>query len=364
MTFGAHIEKNIVDMFQQKHHAGDNVEATVTLVHQEMKGAVKSRNKIRDTILYWLMHGITPAQRPEAGKRGRRVIQTHREMIKKAVDSNAALYLDEIADYLEVHAEVTYSLASISRALKKMNYVRRVLRTRASQRDMVRHARCRARLRQYNPRQLLFIDETHQDDRQARRLRGWAEKGRVPTVFEPLNGNRYTVIAACNLWGFETRACEIIQLKPHVGVGGARFAQWVRTHLVPVLGSYIAGERNSVVVMDNASVHKGELSEVLRLIRGAGAVVEWLSPYSPDLNPIEEGFSKVKGGCRRLRYLYIANPKVCIATALGRVTASDMHGYFRHSGLDVPDLRLLEQQRQMAAAAAVVVAVANKRRKL
>ena len=103
---------------------------------------------------------------------------------------------------------------------------------------------------------------------------------------------------------------------------------------------------------------------MLRLIRGAGAVVEWLSPYSPDLNPIEEGFSKVKGGCRRLRYLYIANPKVCIATALGRVTASDMHGYFRHSGLDVPDLRLLEQQRQMAAAAAVVVAVANKRRKL
>jgi len=362
MAFGTHVEKNVVELFQ-KMHEGSDVYATVLRVHNKVNSIIKSRNTVKCIIEYWLMHGITPAQRDEAGKRARkRIVGEHKKFIKEAVDTNAALYLDEISDYVKELTDIEYSDVAILRSLRAMGYVHRVLRVRAAQRDVVRHARCLARLRQYNPRQLLFVDETHQDDRQSRRRRGWAQRGLVPTVFEPLNGNRYTVIAACNLWGYEMDACETIKLKPHVGVDGARFVQWVRSHLLQVLGRYVWGERNSVVVLDNSSVHHKELAEVLRLIRGAGAIVEFLSPYSPDLNPIEEGFSKVKKGCRRDRVLYIANPAACIATALGRVTASDMHGYFRHSGLDVPDLKGLETRKRAAAAAVVIVLAKRQRR--
>lgn len=218
---------------------------------------------------------------------------------------------------------------------------------------------CQARLGEFDPARFLFIDETHSDERQARRARGWAKRGRTPTVFSPLNNRRFTVIAACNLWGFEMDVCEVIELEPGVGVSGDRFEQWVQEKLVAsdVLGNYLAGGRNSVVVLDNASIHKSNLPRVLQLIRGAGAAVEFLSPYSPDLNPIEEAFSKVKSIVRRERQLFLSNPRACLATALARVTAEDMHGYFRHSGYNVPNLQELRVVAAAAAAAAITVSV-------
>ena len=134
----------------------------------------------------------------------------------------------------------------------------------------------------------------------------------------------------------------------------------------------MAGGRNSVVVMDNASIHKANLPRIVKHIRDAGAAVEFLSPYSPDLNPIEEAFSKVKSIVRRMRAMFLTNAEATLATALSRVTAEDMHGYFRHSGYNVPNLHEQRVATVAAAAAAtavvsicgVVAAVVNKRRRL
>lgn len=249
-----------------------------------------------------------------------------------------------------------FSEVAISRALRRYGYKLKTLFTRASQRDELKHTLCQARLGEYDPANMIFVDETHQDERQARRRRGWAKRGRVsPVVFQPLNNKRFTAICACNLLGYVLPACEVIELEPHVGVDGARFLRWVQEKLVPQLGSYMAGARNSVVVMDNASVHKSHIKEVVAAIRAKGAVVEFLSPYSPDLNPIEEGFSKVKKCCRRLRSFYLADPKACIFTALARVTASDMRGYFRHSGLRVPDLQKRRREEEELVVVLLVV---------
>ena len=85
-----------------------------------------------------------------------------------------------------------------------------------------------------------------------------------------------------------------------------------------------------MVVMDNLSAHKGE--RVKELVEGAGCELLYLPPYSPDLSPIEEAFSKVKGllreaGARSRQALVEAMGK-----ALDAVTARDARGFFEHCG--------------------------------
>ena len=87
---------------------------------------------------------------------------------------------------------------------------------------------------------------------------------------------------------------------------------------------------HDLVVMDNLSSHKGP--RVAELIREAQAELVYLPPYSPDLNPIELAFSKVK---QLLRSLALRNMEVLWQSfqgVLDRISASDAAGYFRHCG--------------------------------
>ena len=85
-----------------------------------------------------------------------------------------------------------------------------------------------------------------------------------------------------------------------------------------------------VIVMDNLSSHKG--SRVRELIEERGCKLMYLPPYSPDLNPIEEAFAKLKALLRRAG----ARTREALIEAMGRaldaVTASDARGFFEHCG--------------------------------
>jgi transposase len=82
--------------------------------------------------------------------------------------------------------------------------------------------------------------------------------------------------------------------------------------------------------MDNLSSHKG--SRIRELIEGRGCELLYLPPYSPDLNPIEEAFAKLKTLLRRAG----ARTRETLIEAMGRaldaVTASDARGFFEHRG--------------------------------
>ena len=82
--------------------------------------------------------------------------------------------------------------------------------------------------------------------------------------------------------------------------------------------------------MDNLSAHKSE--RVKELIEGAGCELVYLPPYSPDFNPIEEAFSKIKGILRKAE----ARTREALVEAMGRalpsVSARDASSFFKHCG--------------------------------
>jgi transposase len=101
------------------------------------------------------------------------------------------------------------------------------------------------------------------------------------------------------------------------------FEAYVEQVLIPALPAH------AIVVMDNLSPHKS--STIPRLLRDAGAELWYLPPYSPDLNPIELMWAKVKNALRRAKARTQEELYDAIARALAQVTPTDAHGFFCHS---------------------------------
>ena len=105
---------------------------------------------------------------------------------------------------------------------------------------------------------------------------------------------------------------------------GDVFVAYVRQQLVPTL------RPGDVVVMDNLSSHKRVATR--ELIRACGAEVLYLPPYSPDLNPIEMAFSKVKNELRRRRLRTVDELWAAFGESLDWVAPDEARRYFEHAG--------------------------------
>lgn len=106
------------------------------------------------------------------------------------------------------------------------------------------------------------------------------------------------------------------------------FETYVQRVLAPTL------RPGQVVVMDNLSAHKGD--RVKELIEERGCQLLYLPPYSPDFNPIEEAFAKIKALVRKTE----ARTREALVEAIGRgismVRAEDARGFFDHCGYSTP----------------------------
>lgn len=102
----------------------------------------------------------------------------------------------------------------------------------------------------------------------------------------------------------------------------AAFEAYVAQILIPELPP------NALVVMDNLSAHKAPA--ITRLLEDAGAQLKFLPPYSPDFNPIELMWSKVKSHLRSVKAKTQEELYEAIATALSRVSSTDTQGFFKH----------------------------------
>jgi hypothetical protein len=127
----------------------------------------------------------------------------------------------------------------------------------------------------------------------------------------------------------------------------------LRALQVPILGNYANREPNSVVVLDNATIHHD--ARIVDLIEGAGATCLYLSPYSPDYNPIELVFGWVKAHMKRHFHAHPvgAHHVGALMTAFASVGEETMRAYFRHCGVGVEEDEEAEQLLQLLAAGAL-----------
>jgi transposase len=102
------------------------------------------------------------------------------------------------------------------------------------------------------------------------------------------------------------------------------FRQYVRCVLVPTL------RPGDIVVLDNLSAHRDK--DALALIENAHATVRFLPPYSPDFNPIEKMWSKIKAFLRGVKVRNEEGLYLAIGEALKTVTAQDAEGWFKSCG--------------------------------
>ena len=98
-----------------------------------------------------------------------------------------------------------------------------------------------------------------------------------------------------------------------------------------ILGPHL--QKGDIVVMDNLSVHKS--AAVRRAIEDRQAELRFLPPYSPDLNPIEQCWSKIKTALRAAAARSLEALDTAVTAGLASITAEDAIGWFQHSGYSV-----------------------------
>lgn len=171
------------------------------------------------------------------------------------------------------------------------------------------------------PEDLIFIDESgcHPG---IGPLRGWAPRG------EPLHGPEqvYALKKHISIVGAIGLSGPIARATVRGGLGSKEFRPFVKQRLVPKL------RRGQIVCMDNLNAHKN--LGVRELIEGVGASILFLPPYSPDFNPIEAAWAKLKHLVRKARSGTIKELRQAIYSAWRKLSAADIGGWFRYCGYD------------------------------
>ena len=169
-----------------------------------------------------------------------------------------------------------------------------------------------------DPKRLKFIDESGVNLSMTR-MYGRAPRGeRVVGSVPGDHGPNVTMVGSM---GFEGVSAAMSFEGPMTGVGFKAFVEQV---LGPTL---VEGD---VVVMDNLAAHK--VAGIEQSIESRGAILAYLPPYSPDLSPIEQCWSKVKTKLRKAKARDPETLDMAIVDALGEVTASDAKAWFQHCG--------------------------------
>lgn len=165
------------------------------------------------------------------------------------------------------------------------------------------------------PNDLLYLDES---GFQTNMTRSYARcpRGQRATDSVPRNrGKNLTLLCALTLTG------PTAPLVVEGGVNGDVFVTYVQEVLVPVLCP------GQVVVLDNLGAHLRP--KVRELVEATGALLVYLPPYSPDLNPIEMMFSKLKAALRALAVRTRQGVLNALRQALDAVSPSDAQGWFQ-----------------------------------
>lgn len=171
-----------------------------------------------------------------------------------------------------------------------------------------------------DPAHLFFVDESGLSTKMAR-LRGWATRGERCRASVP-HGHWKTItfVGALTLEGY------VAPMLLDGPMNGECFLAWVEQMLVPTL------TEDDIVVMDNLPAHKP--AAVRQAIARTGAELRFLPAYSPDFNPIEMAFSKLKAFLKKLAPRTVDDLWHAIARGIDTFTPGECVNYFAAAGYD------------------------------
>nr|GAT53351.1 transposase domain-containing protein [Mycena chlorophos] len=237
------------------------------------------------------------------------------------------LFLDEFLLHLRHNRLLSIHFNTVCLELLRQGISYKKLQKIAAERSEPLRMDFVRRMAEYTPEQLGFIDETSKDERTRSRRYGRAKKGQRAVVREPfVRAVRLSATGLLTLDG-------MMSTRVVVGSMNRRaFIDFLEHHVMPLTTPFPGPL--SVLVMDNAKIHHGDA--IRDLANQYGVRIEYLPPYSPDFNPIEEAFSKVKTFIRRNRDVFAlrrgAGLLYDMRVAMETITPQDARGYFVHAG--------------------------------
>jgi transposase len=176
-------------------------------------------------------------------------------------------------------------------------------------------------MKRFDVRNLVFIDESGVQNNMTRSY------GRI------IGGERLRESAPGGSWDTTTMISSIRLdgTMAAMTIKGSTDADVFETYISEVLCPTLC--EDNIVIMDNLTPHK--VPEIRKLIEAMGAELLYLPPYSPDFNPIEKMWSKIKAFLRKTKARSPENLNEAISNAFRTITASDAGGWFESCGYEL-----------------------------
>jgi transposase len=247
-------------------------------------------------------------------------LEAHAAVLLGLIAEQADLTLDEIVAVMRKR-RIAGSRSAVWRFFKRHNVsFKKSLRAAEQQRADVVRARRRWMREQgmFDPARLVFIDETSTNTAMVR-LRGRCPRGIRLTDHVP-HGHWKTITFIAGL----RRRAMVAPFVLDGPMNSTSFMAYLKRCLVPTL------KRGDIVMMDSLPVHKA--AGVREVIEAAGAKLRYLPKYSPDLNPIEMAFSKLKAHLRKAAERTVPHLSRRIGALVAAFSPQVCANYFRHAG--------------------------------
>jgi transposase len=236
-------------------------------------------------------HFGSPAPARQGRPPGRGKLGPYETFLVQTVEAKPAITMPELAARLLEEHGIVAAPAMLSRFLcrRGFTYKKHLMSAECARADVreerrVWHAQRQPRMRQ-QPHRLIFLDETSVNT-QMTRLRGRSRKGERLRMSAPF-GHWKTHTFLAGLRCHELSAPWVIDGP----ITRSAFDTYVETQLAPTL------QKGDVVILDNLAVHKSK--KAAAFLKRQGAWFLFLPAYSPDLNPIEQAFAKIKAHLRK-----------------------------------------------------------------
>jgi len=283
-----------------------------------------SRSSVKRFLKQWRSTGAVSPKPAANGSRpflddaaNSRLIELVREQTNSSQDDLRRLLAEETG--------ILVSQPTISRTLKRLHITRKKKTIRATEqlRDDVKAARqaFEEELKTMHAEDVIAVDEMGCVTGMSRPY-GYAPCGERATAYEPAcKGTRISVLGALSVDGF------LGGMEVTGSFNGDVFEAFIEQMVVPALCP------GKIVILDNISFH--HMDGIREMIEAKGAKAKFLPAYSPEFNPIEECWSKIKAWLRKKTDRTNDDLRASISEAIQRITSTDAQGWFRHAGYQV-----------------------------